>query len=60
MNVTNINDDYDNMTPTICTDNKHYIDIITPTFLFTIPCGLLFLSFMSLIVYTLIKTLFNK
>ena len=38
MNVTNITDDYDNMTPTNCTDNEYNIDIIIPTILFTIPC----------------------
>ena len=60
MYIANVTDDYDNMTPINCTDNEYNIDIIKPTLLFTIPCGLSFLCFMSLIVYTLIKPLFNK
>ena len=60
MYIANVTDDYNNMTPTNCTDNEYNFDIILPTLIFTIPCGLSFLCFMSLIVYTLIKTLFNK
>ena len=64
MNVT----DYDNMTDDYndslsinnnCTINENNIDIIIPTFLITIPCGLSFLCLMSLMVYTLIKPLFK-
>ena len=54
MNVTN----YDNMTDDYyCTINEIKIDINIPTFLLTKPCGL---SFLCLIVYTLIKPLFNN
>ena len=69
MNISNITDtiddynnitDYDNMTTSNCTDSENDIDIFIPTLLFTIPCGLSFLCLMSLIVYTLIKPLFNK
>ena len=60
MYVTNITDDYDNMSSYNCTDSENDIDIIIPALLFTIPCGLSFLCLMSLIVYTLIKSLFNK
>ena len=74
MNISNITDtiddynnitDYDNITSTNmmisnCTDSENDIDINIPTLLFTIPCGLSFLCLMSLIVYTLIKPLFNK
>ena len=61
MNIINVTDldnitDYDNTTDT----NNCNIDIIIPALLFTIPCGLSFLCLMSLIVYTLIKPLFNK
>ena len=56
MNITNITDDYDNITDTIDCN----IDIIIPALLFTIPCGLSFLCLISLMVYTLIKPLFNK
>ena len=62
MNITNITDDYDNITEydnTTDTNNCN-IDIIIPAQLFTIPCGLSFLCLMSLMVYTLIKPLFNK
>ena len=62
MNITNITDDYDNITEyDNTTDTNDYnIDIIIPALLFTIPCGLSFLCLMSLMVYTLIKPLFNK
>ena len=56
MYITNITDDYDNITDT----NNCIIDIIIPALLFTIPCGLSFLCLISLMVYTLIKTLLNK
>ena len=55
---------YDKMTDKYnnnkCTINENPIDIITPTLLLTIPCGLSFLCLMSLMVYTLIKPLFNN
>ena len=57
---TNVTDDYDNMTSCKCTNNENGISIIIPAFLFTIPCGLSFLCLMSLMVYTLIKPLFNN
>ena len=65
MNVT----DYDNMTDDYhdslsinnnCTINEKRIDIIIPALLFTIPCGLSFLCLLSLMVYTIIKPLFNN
>ena len=56
MNITNISDDYDNITEY---DNCN-IDIIIPALLFTIPCGLSFLCLISLMVYTLIKPLMRK
>ena len=61
MYLTNITD-YDNMTDAYnnCTNNENNIDIIIPTLLFTIPCALSFLCLISLMVYTLIKPLFNK
>ena len=68
MNKSNITDtiddynnitDYDNITSN-CTDSENDIDIIIPTLLFTIPCGISFLCLIGLIVYTLIKPLFNK
>ena len=71
MFVTNIADDYDNitssnyteydnMTLSNCTFNENDIDIIVPTLLLTIPCGLSFLCLMSLMVYTIIIPLFNN
>ena len=54
----NTTDDY-NITDK-CTIKENIIDIIIPTLLLTIPCGLSFLCLMSLIVYTLNKLLFNK
>ena len=69
MNISDITDtiddyknitDYDNMTTSNCTDSENDIEIIIPALLFTIPCGLSFICLMSLMVYTLIKPLFNK
>ena len=65
MNVT----DYDNITDVNndslsinknCTDNENNIDIIIPTLILTKPCGLSFLCLMSLIIYTMIKSLFKN
>ena len=65
MNVT----DYDNMTDDyndslfindICTLNENNIDTIIPTILLTIPSGLSFLCLITLMVYNLIKPLFNN
>ena len=65
MNVT----DYDNLTDDYndslsinnnCTLSENNYDILIPAFLLTIPCGLSFLCLMSLMVYTLIKPLFNN
>jgi len=71
MNVMNITEDYDNITSTNftvydnitstnCTNNENNIDIIIPTLLLTIPCGLSFLCLLSLMIYTLLKPLFNN
>ena len=68
MNFTKVNDfDYmtDGYIETIsinnnCTNNENKFDKIIPAILFTIPCGLSFLCLMSLMVYTLIKPLFNS
>ena len=62
MNITNITDDYDNITEydnTTDTNNCN-IDIIIPALIFTIPCGLSFLCLISLMVYTLVKPLITK
>ena len=59
MNITNITD-YDNMTTYNCTKNENDIDTIIPALLFTIPCGLSFLFLISLMVFILIKPLFNN
>ena len=61
LNVTDLNNsnDYDNITDN-CTINESSIDILLPTLLLTIPCGLSFLCLVSLMVYTLFKPLFNN
>ena len=62
MNITNITDDYDNITEydnTTDTNNCN-IDIIIPALLFTIPCGISILCLISLMVYTLVKPLITK
>ena len=51
--------DYNNITNN-CTDTENIIDIIIPSLLLTIPCGLLFLCLISLMIYTLIKPFFNN
>ena len=62
MYITNITNHYDNITEYDSTTdtNNCNIDIIIPALLFTIPCGLSFLCLISLMLYTLIKPLFNK
>ena len=64
INVT----DYDTMTDDYndslsinnsCTINENNIDINIPTLSPTIPCGLSLLCFLSLMIYTLTKPLFN-
>ena len=58
MHISNITNDYDNMKLTNCTNNESNIEIII--LLFTIiPCGILPICLKSLMVYTLIKPLFN-
>ena len=57
--MTNVTD-YDNMTYDYnnnCTNNENIIEIIKRTLLLTLPCGISFLCLMSLLVYTLIKSL---
>ena len=71
MYVTNITEDYDNITSSKyrnyekissanCTNNENNIDKTIPASLFTIPCGLTFLCLIHFIVYTIIKPLFNS
>ena len=65
MNITNITDDYDNITDSDnmklcnCTNDDTNIEIIIPL-ITIIPCVLTILYLISLMVYTLIKPLFNK
>ena len=61
MNITNITDDY-NDTLSVnnnCTNNDTNIEIIIPL-ITIIPCGMSLICLISLMVYTLIKPLFNK
>ena len=64
MNVTNITD-YDNFTSNYnftdnCANIENSIDIIIPTLILTLPCGLSFLCMMILLIDTLNKPLINK
>ena len=64
-NVTdydNITDDYNNSLSknNNCTLIDKNNDIIIPTLFITIPCGSSFLCLMRLMIYTLIKPLFNN
>ena len=61
MYITNITDDYDNMTLCNCTDNENNnnIEIIIPL-ITIIPCGMSRVCLISLMLYTLIKPLINN
>ena len=52
--------DYDLSTRNICTDIENITNIFVLALLLTIPCGLSFLCLLNLLVYTLIKPLFNN
>ena len=54
-NITGIFDNINNN----CTITENKIDIVIPTSVLTIPCGLSFLCLLSLMVYKLIKPLFK-
>ena len=61
MYIANITDDY-NDTISInnnCTNSENNIEIII-TFITIIPCALSPICLISLMIYTLIKALFNK
>ena len=61
MYVTNITDDNDNITLYNCTNNENDSNIeIVITLITIIPCGLSLICLISIMVYTLIKPLFNK
>ena len=62
MYKTNITDDYDNVTEYDNTTDTNIcnIDIIIPALFFTISCGLSFLCLISIMIYTLVKPLFNN
>ena len=68
MYITNVTeydngtDDYNNRLSinNNCTNNGNNIDINILTFLLTIPIGLSFSCFLSLMIYTLIKPLLNN
>ena len=52
--------DYDNITLNNCTNNENEdLNIIFKSLLLSIPSSILFFSLISLMVYTLIKPLFN-
>ena len=61
MNITNVTE-YDNMTLCNCTTNDNNntnIEIVIPL-ITIIPCAVSLICLVSLMVYTLIKPLFNK
>ena len=61
MYITNITDDYNDTLSkhNNCTNNDNNIEIVIPLFRI-IPCGLSLICLISLMVYTLIKSLMNK
>ena len=61
MYVTNITDDYDNITFTNCTNSENEdMNIIFKYLLLSIPTIILLFSLIVLMIYTLIKPLFNN
>ena len=58
--MLNSTDDYVNVTLTNCTDDENNFDIVILTLLLKIPCGSSFLCLMSLMIYTLFKTLLTN
>ena len=61
MNVINITDEYDdNIITKNCTYNDDDNNIIFKYLLFSIPSSILLFSLISLMVYTLVKPLFNN
>ena len=59
-NITSSNYSHsDNMTLTNCTNSENNIEIVIPL-ITIIPCGMSLICFISLMVYTLIKPLFNN
>ena len=60
MNISNITDTFNNSLISNCTDIEKDDDIIFRAMMLVIPSGILFLFLMSIMTYTLIKTLFNK
>ena len=59
MYITNITDDYNDTLSSNCTNNDNNIEIVIPL-ITIIPCGMSLLCLICLMVYTLIKPLFNK
>ena len=60
MYISNITNDYDNVSDTNnCTNSENNIEITIPLFTI-IPCGMSLIYLISLMVYTLIKPLFYK
>ena len=61
MYITNVTDEYNDTLSkkNICTNNDTKIEIIKPLFTI-IPCGMSLMSLIFLMVYTLLKPLFNK
>ena len=61
MYVTNITDDNDNITLCNSTNNENNnnIEIVIPL-ITIIPCGMSLICLIALMVYTLLKPLFNK
>ena len=61
MYITNFTEDYnDNLSiNNNCTNNDKNIEIVMPL-ITIVPCGMSLLCLISLMVYTLVKPLFNK
>ena len=61
MYKTNITDDYNDTLSknNNCTNNDKNIEIIIPLFTI-IPCGMSLICLISLMLFTLVKPLFNK
>ena len=62
MDISNITTDDDKIIPSNCTNNENNdnnIEVIVPL-ITIIPCGLSLISLIFIMVYTSVKSLFNK
>ena len=60
MNISNVTDTFNDILISNCTDIENDDVIIIQAMMLVIPSGIFFLCLMSIMTYTLIKTLIKK